>query len=79
MIELDIRGNNMDAQNKMVGKIIYTHMDRGFGCPSKEYENCRAAIHEALRVEREEIIAAIPGGDIVDPQLICDMIRARNE
>lgn len=31
----------------------------------------------AQEQEREAIIAAMPGGDIVDPQWVCDMIRKR--
>ena len=31
----------------------------------------------AQHVEREEIIEEIPGGCIVDPQWVCDMIRGR--
>lgn len=29
--------------------------------------------------EREAIIQAIPGGHYVDPQWVCDMIRARSK
>ncbi len=32
----------------------------------------------ALEEERAEIIASIPGGDVCDPQIVCDLIRARN-
>ncbi len=35
-------------------------------------------ITTALEEERAEIIAAIPGGDVCDPQIVCDLIRARN-
>ena len=31
-----------------------------------------------LEKERAEIIASIPGGDFCDPQIVCDLIRARN-
>ena len=37
------------------------------------------AIRAAVEAERQEIIKSIPGGDIVDPQLVCDMIRQRGE
>lgn len=30
-----------------------------------------------VATEREEIIASIPGGCVVDPQWVCDMIRDR--
>ena len=34
---------------------------------------------EQVSAEREAIIAAIPGGNIVDPQWVCDMIRQREK
>lgn len=35
------------------------------------------AWQEAARQERQAIIAEMPGGHYVDPQWVCDMIRAR--
>ena len=32
-----------------------------------------------VEAEREAIIQAIPGGHYVDPQWVCDMIRARSK
>lgn len=32
-----------------------------------------------VAAEREAIIQAIPGGHYVDPQWVCDMIRARSK
>ena len=37
------------------------------------------AIRAAVAAERQAIIESIPGGDIVDPQLVCYMIRQRAE
>ena len=37
------------------------------------------AILAAVEAERQAIIKLIPGGDIVDPQWVCDMIRQRGE
>ena len=36
------------------------------------------AVREAVKAEREAIIQEIPGGYSVDPQWVCDMIRARS-
>lgn len=33
----------------------------------------------AVEAEREAIIAMMPGGDSVDPQWVCDAIRARSK
>lgn len=33
---------------------------------------------QRVREEREAIINSIPGGSIVDPQWVCDMIRGRS-
>ena len=35
------------------------------------------ALREAVRAEREAIIQMMPGGSSVDPQWVCDAIRAR--
>lgn len=43
---------------------------------------CEALFRFAALVaaaEHEAIIQAIPGGHFVDPQWVCDMIRARSE
>lgn len=39
----------------------------------------RELIEKARREERESIIAEMPGGHSVDPQWVCDMIRARGD
>ena len=41
-------------------------------------ERIEPIIRTAIVGEREAIINAIPGGDIVDPQWVCDMIRERS-
>ena len=47
--------------------------------PEHNLELVGQAIRAAVAAERQEIIKLIPGGDIVDPQLVCDMIRQRGE
>ena len=36
-------------------------------------------MHEQIAAEREEIIQMMPGGSGVDPQWVCDAIRARGQ
>ena len=54
------------------GMLYWNYEDKEMDEPMFEFARL---IQEA---ERREIIAAIPGGMIVDPQHICDMIRARS-
>jgi hypothetical protein len=50
---------------------------------SGNYKPGRAALDAkldlAMAIEREAIIQEIPGGYSVDPQWVCDMIRARGQ
>lgn len=41
--------------------------------------NLRPLILRLLAAERERIAAAVPGGDICDPQEVADMIRAMGD
>jgi hypothetical protein len=43
--------------------------------PLEEY--VKRKVEKAVAAEREAIIQAMPGGHSVDPQWVCDMIRAR--
>jgi hypothetical protein len=45
-----------------------------------DLERFAALVHAAgAAAEREAIIQKIPGGHSVDPQWVCDMIRARSQ
>ena len=44
-----------------------------------EYLFTLEGINALLTAEREAIIQEIPGGHSVDPQWVCDMIRARGQ
>ncbi len=48
----------------------------GFECIGRE--RMRQVWAAAIDGERAAIIKMIPGGDVVDPQQICDMIRERS-
>lgn len=47
--------------------------------PGTNVTRLRAFARRIAEAEREQIIASIPGGSSVDPQWVCDMIRARGE
>ena len=49
-----------------------------FGVASATMEWLEQFAALVAAAEREAIIQAIPGGHFVDPQWVCDMIRARS-
>jgi hypothetical protein len=42
-------------------------------------DNIKILVQKAVLAEREAIIQMMPGGYSVDPQWVCDMIRARKQ
>lgn len=57
------------------GKLFVTQ----FGVASATTEWLKQFAALVAAAEREAIIQAIPGGHYVDPQWVCDMIRARSK
>ena len=53
--------------------------DPSVDSPAWRDNMARFAALVAAAAEREAIIQAIPGGHYVDPQWVCDMIRARSK
>lgn len=43
----------------------------------RRLREAEARVLMAVKAERDAIIQQIPGGSIVDPQWVCDMIRSR--
>ena len=54
-------------------------LDRKVKVPMWDEDALRAYAAASVRAEREAIIQALPGGHYVDPQWVCDMIRARSK
>jgi len=69
-----------DLTERLRGLSKFVHDDFTIGDEAAdEIERLTRELEDAKEAERAEIIAMMPGGDIVDPQEICDIIRERSK
>ena len=78
-IRTDIHGNACEVLGYTVEQLaaaVAMERDRWEATLKLQQASYEREIAMEIAAERERIIAAIPGGCSVDPQWVCDMIRA---